>query len=517
MAGGWPIKTVSLDNLDLDLENVRVPGGEADQTAVIRYLVEAEDVLDLTQDILRDGYIDIEPIVVVKEADRLVVLEGNRRTAALKCIADKTRAGKHETQVGRLLSRFASHDVPTRIRVMVAPSRDEALPLLARLHTGQPKKPWAREQQAVFYHSQLVGKTTVDDLKARYPGLGSRVARFIRMGEVRALIRGMKIEDKALETWVREGQMSMSTLEYAYKTNRVRAALGIDFDSDGLLLSHKLTKDQRRALTYLLTLFKSGELNTRSIEFKKAVSPEQDLLVGTLERIVAGKSIAAAVKGAKEHDAKADQDDQDDDQVDHDDQDDNGSDGENTDSDGHPGGGEHGGGDSGGGGTGAAGAGAGSGGDDAGQPNRGDTKVRLGRAGFTYSGDSPGMRRRYEELFRIDVKNNSNAAYDLLRTVLECAIKEYLRLKRGKLPEKMTLGWYLDQLLADFAGDTRLTGLVNRVKAAKRVGREITGTAEGLNWGNHEPDFYVDHKDVHDAWDRLLPILREVERRRATL
>ena len=45
--------------------------------------------------------------------------------------------------------------------------------------------------------------------------------------------------------------------------------------------------------------------------------------------------------------------------------------------------------------------------------------------GFEYQGSSAGLRRRFEELKRLDVRDFPNAAHDLLRTVLECAIKDH--------------------------------------------------------------------------------------------
>jgi hypothetical protein len=55
MASGWPIEDARLDEPDLDLRNVRIPDDELDQSAIVSYMVEAEDVLELARDILRDG------------------------------------------------------------------------------------------------------------------------------------------------------------------------------------------------------------------------------------------------------------------------------------------------------------------------------------------------------------------------------------------------------------------------------------------------------------------------------
>lgn len=82
----WPIEDVRLDELDLDLRNVRIPFEGQDEAAIAAYLVESADLLELAGDILRDGYLDNELPVVTTEDGRWVVLEGNRRITALKAI-----------------------------------------------------------------------------------------------------------------------------------------------------------------------------------------------------------------------------------------------------------------------------------------------------------------------------------------------------------------------------------------------------------------------------------------------
>jgi hypothetical protein len=268
VAQGWPIEEMALDELDLDLRNVRIPGGEADESAIANYLVEAEDLLGLLTGILRDGYLDNEVPVVARENGRHVVLEGNRRVAALKAIATPSLLGKSAGRVERLKSRYPHGETPTVVRVMLAPSREAAQPLLARLHTRNPKRSWIREQQAIFYHAQLSPTVTVDDLRMIYPGEARSIASFIRMGEMRELIRSMKYDDADLEDFVKSSKLKMTSLEYAYEPRKIQEILGLAFDKDGLLTSRRLTEGQRRGLIYLLRRFKDGTLNTRSPELK---------------------------------------------------------------------------------------------------------------------------------------------------------------------------------------------------------------------------------------------------------
>jgi hypothetical protein len=61
------------------------PGDETD-LAVIEYLDRTADLAELVESIAASGYIDIEPLIVTPRNEDLVVLEGNRRLAALKLL-----------------------------------------------------------------------------------------------------------------------------------------------------------------------------------------------------------------------------------------------------------------------------------------------------------------------------------------------------------------------------------------------------------------------------------------------
>lgn len=222
--------------------------------------------------IARDGYLDNELPVVTVEDGRLMVLEGNRRVTALKLLTgtlaadDPGGAAFSDVGVERIARRYP-RELPTSIRVMVAPSREAAQPLLARLHTSNPKKSWLREQQAIFYHAQLDRGRTVDDLRVQFPSADD-IPRFIRMGEMRAFIRGLDFKDDVLKDWILESRLPMTSFEYAYRSPDVLSTLGLAFTTDGLLVDSTLTEGQSDAIQYLLARFKDKTLNTRSLEFK---------------------------------------------------------------------------------------------------------------------------------------------------------------------------------------------------------------------------------------------------------
>ena len=130
--------------------------------------------------------------------------------------------------------------------------------------------------------------------------------------------------------------------------------------------------------------------------------------------------------------------------------------------------------------------------------------------GFEYKGTSAGMRRRFEELSRIDVRDFPNAAYDLLRTVLECAIKDHFAAKGQRLTGKM-LNACLQELTQAYRGDQRMTSLINAVnRKGAMPANQYSGTSLALNSANHEPDSFAGNREVHEAWERIKPILVEI-------
>jgi len=92
-------RKVPLDLLEFDRENPRfAPTHDMDKSSdveVILALVRVADLGELLQSIATSGYVDIEPLIVQQEAqedEKLIVLEGNRRLAALRLLTDSELA-----------------------------------------------------------------------------------------------------------------------------------------------------------------------------------------------------------------------------------------------------------------------------------------------------------------------------------------------------------------------------------------------------------------------------------------
>ena len=260
----YPIEPVEVADLHLDVSNYRFANDQPTETAAMNYLWAEADVKEVAILILRDQYVDNELPLVVKEKDRFILLEGNRRVSALLALLTPSLAPAHQGEIERLRKRYAieAENLPRRIRAMVLPDRKTAAPILARLHIGQSKKPWSLDEQAKFVIAQLTGSTTLDQLRAALPAIKD-VPRVVRMGRVRQRLRATHYSSVELTEYVAGPKLTMSAFEYAYRNATIQELIGLRFDDQARVVEWASTPDELRALERLLTGFMTNEVNTR--------------------------------------------------------------------------------------------------------------------------------------------------------------------------------------------------------------------------------------------------------------
>lgn len=150
MSTNVPAQLVPVDNLHFDRENPRLAEyGVTPSTSendILAILWEAMDVRELVQSIAASGYFSHEPLIAVKNGSKYVVIEGNRRLAAVKVL-------RHD-----LLVKERSWDVPSispaakkeldQIPVIVS-TRKETWRYLGFKHVNGPAK-WSSYAKAKY-------------------------------------------------------------------------------------------------------------------------------------------------------------------------------------------------------------------------------------------------------------------------------------------------------------------------------------------------------------------------------
>lgn len=531
MAGSadWPIKTVALRKLRLDPENVRIRADISDQDEILSYLFMHEDVLELLRDIARDGYFDNEQPMVVADGDGFIVLEGNRRVSSLKALAEPDRIPSHAPRIRAAAARAEDQAFPQRIRVMVAPDRSSALQVIARLHTRNPKKRWIREQQAMFYYDRIRAGESLDDLRREFPA-EPNIRDFIVVGQMMELLRTAVASHPDATEFIDSAKFSMTTFEYLYDSSTFRDAVGMEV-VDGIV------KIQGRDVRFLYRLFnqiridiQAKRINTRNIrvgtdahnEYVDSLVAIANGLKNTHEEPVAEGAHLESADAGSAGGAVTNPEDEDDIATDPEvpsppanddgaasagappapDEEDGGSDAstvgdadsltdESTDTAGDQ--------------------------PDVTQSGRGKQRYdqRLDVAGMLLGLTGAGIRVRWDELRNINVRALPNATFDVVRTFIECAIKEYFseagdpvrHPSGGTSP--VQLRQCLDHLERQLGSNPTVRNGIIRLKSKQSSNpADYYSSASALNDSNHEPDAVFTYDQVNQLWAQIKPLVK---------
>ena len=121
------------------------------------------DPVEVAESIARFGYFDSEPMIVIPAdveggpAGQFIVVEGNRRLAAITLLRDPDLAGAIDPDREGLWRKLAESDkIPSEVPVVTANSREEVAPLVGFRHISgiQPWEPWAKAR----FVTQLIGR-----------------------------------------------------------------------------------------------------------------------------------------------------------------------------------------------------------------------------------------------------------------------------------------------------------------------------------------------------------------------
>jgi hypothetical protein len=157
--GKVPVERLAFDRNNPRFTPDKQPANSSD-AAIIEYLDRTADLGELVQSIAASGYIDIEPIIVIGRGDDLVVLEGNRRLAALKVLSSPQLATEARVSVPEVTATVAnSLKSVTAFKVEV---EDEARNLIGFKHINGPQA-WDSYAKALYATRWLDEETAKGD------------------------------------------------------------------------------------------------------------------------------------------------------------------------------------------------------------------------------------------------------------------------------------------------------------------------------------------------------------------
>jgi hypothetical protein len=495
----WPeLQLPVLTGIQLDPKNVRLETTSTQVEAdILEDLFVNEGVLDLVDGISKIGYLTHDIPIVVKRRGKYVVVEGNRRLAALKAIQNPMLVPNFQARVAALSANIPDIKSLATIRVMEAPNQELANQLIAAIHTSNLRERWSPIRQAAFFQAQIDAGRKYADLMERYPTIDVR--RFVFRAFIVNIFRDTRYDEPELNAFVktREWKRSLSTLARIYESRQFLDITGFVMNDKGVVGRTVSDADLKAIGTIIVQGVMDGELNTRTLG--TVSSPRFTRLMSELRAAAASAATSvestpqskgaaptpsattpAPTKNAPPTSAQA------------------GPSGQ-------------------GGGQSSAKTAT------SGQPPKSSapkkSKVRfLTMAHLVPPPQYPvAIRLHLEELSALDVQKFPNMAFLMFRALIEKSIKAYAEAKGidikgtgnntdGYVQLHHALKW-LEQYVTQ-NGPKPMVQPVNQLRCGKIA--NYTASNDALNAINHNQHFHVDPDETLNCWNSIDSIMREL-------
>lgn len=250
------IKSIALSNLLIDTQNPRLENIIEGQNDALRVIAKTQNrkLLVLAKDISKNGLSPIDlPIVmpVDEENRRFVVLEGNRRIAALKILENPEiiRGAVRDTlfkAFKQLGTEYQKQPIEL-IDCVVVSSREEADHWIELRHTG--------ENEGAGIVSW--GATEIERFRERRRGAKSPSLQILQF-----------LEEKKIISPETRRKVPITSLKRLIKTPYIRKQLGIAFQN-GVVVTNLPEKEVLKGLKRIVEDLASGKIKVPDIYYEK--------------------------------------------------------------------------------------------------------------------------------------------------------------------------------------------------------------------------------------------------------
>ena len=263
----WPTKHLSVATLLLDEKNPRL-GKETEGRVpreIVQYLFDHDKALDVARSIVTRGYFANEPLLAISDGRHYVVVEGNRRLAALKALKEPGLLSGSSGRAIERLARQADLEAISKVPVIIAPDRRATDRLLAGRHVGTPVLAWRAENRANFILSKLEEGYSNDELRDE---LGFTLQDIQKARQTRAIAEITRVLDLPAEIKARIENPRVklfSTLERIFESSVGRKFLKVELDADHGFRGTTTKTQFLRAFERLVTDIVLGKETSRTL------------------------------------------------------------------------------------------------------------------------------------------------------------------------------------------------------------------------------------------------------------
>jgi len=219
------IKMIDVDLLHLDFRNPRLPSNvQKKEKTILSYIASTTSLEDLMEAIAQNGFFPGEPLVAVKEDERYIVVEGNRRLSAVRLLNNPNEIDRPS----RLIQEIAgSCEKIEQLPVVVRDSREKVLPYLGYRHITGVKQ-WeplskARYMRELFL---LTDGEPAERYKKVAQMIGSRSNHIKRSLDALAVYEEIENEDFYGIKGLDEESIKFAVLSTALADERIAVFVG---------------------------------------------------------------------------------------------------------------------------------------------------------------------------------------------------------------------------------------------------------------------------------------------------
>jgi len=191
------IKYIPLEELELDSKNPRLPIHSSNENDIIEWMLQDASIITLMLSIGENGFFIGESLLVIKEDNQYVVVEGNRKLTALKILDNPKLATLHKRQIKQVLDETAYR--PKDIPCILFNKREEIFKYLGYKHiTGI--QTWNKLTKAQYFNNlipDLKSKTFLKQIGELAKMVGTK-SNYIKMSLISYKLYEMVNIDKSI-------------------------------------------------------------------------------------------------------------------------------------------------------------------------------------------------------------------------------------------------------------------------------------------------------------------------------
>lgn len=235
MTERWSTKNLSVATLLLDSKNPRLgrETGPRSPRDIAQYLFEHDKVIEVAESIVVRGYFQNEPLLAVKEDGRLVVVEGNRRLAALKALREPSLlGGSLQKQVQRFSKMIQDPEDLAKVPVTIAPTRRATDRQIAGRHVGTPVLAWQAENRATFILDKIEDGYSNEQLASELGFSLTDVQKARRIKAIADMARSLDLPDNVRSKLQNPRAKLFTTIRRVFDSTVGRKFLRVEPDDE---------------------------------------------------------------------------------------------------------------------------------------------------------------------------------------------------------------------------------------------------------------------------------------------